>query len=404
MEQIRRTTAALCVAFGALAAGPALAQTTSTQNTGQQAGKLDTIRIGLPMPLTGVLATVGQQAVAGARLYMTLHGDTVAGRKVQLIVRDDASIPDVSKRIAQEMIVNDKVHIIGGGLTPNVLAIAPLVSESKTATVVMVSGTSFVTERSPYFVRTSWTHGQQASVLAEWAAKNGSKKVTIVSSDWAPGAEASGVFTEFFTRAGGKVLDTLKVPLANPDFAPFLQRARDTRPDTLFVFVPAGQAAGFAKQFVERGLDKSGIKLIGPGDISDDHDLPGMSEAMIGTITSGFYSADHPSSMNTKYVAAFQKANPNMRPNFISVSAYDGMHLIYQALKKNDGKTDGDSLIQAMKGMTWESPRGRIAIDPETRDIVQDIYIRKVEKKNGQLYNVEIANVAAVKDPAKTKK
>ena len=361
------------------------------------------VKIGLPMPLTGVLAAVGKQVVAGAQLYIALHGDTVAGRKVQLIVRDDTSVPDVSKRIAQDMIVNDKVAIIGGGLTPSALAIAPLVSETKTATVIMVSGTSVVTERSTYFVRTSWTHAQQASVLANWAAKNGAKRVAIVSSDWAPGAEASGVFTEYFTKAGGEIIETIRVPLANPEFAPYLQRAHDTHPDTLFIFVPAGQAAVFAKQFVERGLDKSGIKLIGPGDITDDHDLPGMSDAMIGTITSGFYSADHQSSMNKAYVTAFKKANPNMRPNFISVSAYDGMHLIYEALKKTGGKTDGDSLVGAMKGMAWESPRGDISIDPETRDIVQNIYIRKVEKKIGELYNVEISTVKAVKDPGHMK-
>jgi branched-chain amino acid transport system substrate-binding protein len=362
------------------------------------------LKIGLPMPMTGVLASVGKQAVAGARLYVAQHGDTVAGRKVQLIVRDDTSIPDVSKRIVQEMIVNDKVAVIGGGLTPNVLAIAPLVTESKTATVIMVSGTSIVAERSPYFVRTSWTHGQQASVLAKWAAKNGARKVTIISSDWAPGAEASGVFTEFFTKTGGEIIETIRVPLANPDFAPFLQRAYDTRPDTLFVFVPAGQAAVFAKQFVERGLDKSGIRLIGPGDITDDDDLPGMSDAMIGTITAGFYSALHPSSTNKDYVAAFKKAYPNLRPNFMSVSAYDGMHLIYEALKKTNGKTDGDGLVAAMKGMAWESPRGPISIDPETRDIVQNIYIRKVEKQAGELYNVETETFEAVKDPAKAKK
>jgi len=362
------------------------------------------LKIGLPMPLTGVLATPGQQAVAGARLYVAQHGDTVAGRKVQLIVRDDTSVPDVSKRIAQEMIVNDKVDIIGGGLTPNVLAIAPLINERKIATVVMISGTSIVTEQSPYFVRTSWTHGQQASVLANWAWQNGAKRVTIISSDWAPGAEASGVFTEFFTKAGGEIIETIKVPLDNPDFAPFLQRAHDTQPDTLFVFVPAGQAAIFAKQFVERGLDKSGIRLIGPGDITDDNDLPGMSDAMIGTVTSGFYSTDHASSINRDYVIAFEKANPNVRPNFISVSGYDGMHLIYEALQKTGGKTDGDGLIGAMKGMAWESPRGPISIDPQTRDIIQNIYIRKVEKKNGQLYNVEFATTEAVKDPAKTKK
>jgi branched-chain amino acid transport system substrate-binding protein len=400
MDQFRKLTGTAFVLVTSLcAATAASAQTAAQPDTTNQ--KTEAIRIGLPMPLTGVLSTVGQQAVAGARLYMTLHGDTVAGRKIELIVKDDTSAPDVSKRIAQDMIVNDKVAILGGGLTPNVLAIAPLVTDTKTATVVMVSGTSFVTERSNYFVRTSWTHGQQASVLAKWAAQNGSKRATIISSDWAPGTEASNVFSEYFIKSGGQIVETIKVPLANPDFAPFLQRARDTGPDTLFVFVPAGQAAVFAKQFVERGLDKSGIKLIGPGDITDDHDLPGMSDSMMGTITAGFYSTDHPSPMNEKYVAAFRKYNPNMRPNFISVSGYDGMHLIYEALKKTGGKTDGEALIRAMKGLKWESPRGPISIDPDTRDIVQNIYIRKVEKKNGQLYNVEFANIGAVKDPAK---
>jgi branched-chain amino acid transport system substrate-binding protein len=361
----------------------------------------ETIKVGLVMPLTGVLGPVGKQAVAGARLYMAQHGDMVAGRKIELVVRDDASVPDNSKRITQELIVSDKVAILGGGLTPNVLAIAPLVNESKTATVVMVSGTSIVTERSPYFVRTSWTHAQQASVLANWAAKNGSKRATIISSDWAPGHEASGVFSATFAQAGGAIVEALKVPLANPDFAPFLQRARDGNPDTLFVFVPASQAAILAKQFVERGLDKSGIKLIGPGDIADDEDLPGMSDAMIGTVTAGFYSAHHPSAMNKEYVAAFQKANGNVRPNFISVSAYDGMHLIYQALKKTEGKTDGPALVEAMKGMAWESPRGPMSIDPKTRDVVQDIYIRRVEKVDGALYSVEFETFKAVNDPTK---
>lgn len=364
----------------------------------------EAMKIGLVMPMTGVLAPVGKQAVAGARLYMAQHGDTIAGRKVELIVKDDTSAPDVAKRITQELVTSEKVAIIGGGITPSVLAIAPLAIETKTPTVVMVSGTSIVTERSPYFVRTSWTHAQQASVLANWAAKNGSKRVTIISSDWAPGAEASGVFSAAFTKTGGEIAETIKVPLANPDFAPFLQRARDSHPDTLFVFVPASQAAVFAKQFVERGLDKSGIKLIGPGDITDDDDLPGMSDAMIGTVTSGFYSAHHPSAANKAYVAAFKKANPNMRPNFISVSAYDGMHLIYEALKKTSGKAEGDVLVAAMRGMSWESPRGPIAIDPETRDVVHNIYMRKVEKVAGELYNVEFATFEAIKDPAKVAK
>jgi branched-chain amino acid transport system substrate-binding protein len=364
-------------------------------------GAQDTVKIGLVMPLTGVLGAVGKQAVARARLHVQQHGDAVAGRKIELIVRDDASVPDNAKRIAQELITSDKVAVLGGGLTPSVLAMAPLASESKTATVVMISGTSIVTERSPYFVRTSWTHAQQASVLAAWAVRNGSKRVTIVASDWAPGHEAASVFAATFTQAGGEIVETLKVPLMNADFAPFLQRARNLAPDTLFVFVPAGQAATLAKQFVERGLDKSGIKLIGPGDITDDEDLPGMSDAMIGTVTAGFYSADHPSAINKDYVAAFRKANPQMRPNFISVSVYDGMHLIYEALKKTGGRTDGDALVTAMKGMAWESPRGPMAIDSKTRDVVHNVYIRRVEKIEGRLSNREIETFVAVADLTK---
>ena len=364
----------------------------------------DTVKVGLVHSMTGVLAPVGKQIMAGVRLYMAEHGDTVAGRKVEVILKDDTTLPDVAKRLAQELIVNERVHILGVGITPSAMAIAPLATEAKIPEVVMVSGTSVVTERSPYIVRTSFTLGQQSAVIGEWAAKNGSKKTVIIQSDWAPGAEATAVFTDAFTKGGGEILDTIKVPLANPDFAPFLQRARDANPDTLFVFVPASQAGTFAKQFVERGFDKSGIRLIGPGDITDDNDLPGMSDALIGVVTAGLYSASHNSPINKAYVAGIKKANNGLRANFISLGGYDGMHLIYEALKKTGGKTDGDGLIAAMKGMKWESPRGPISIDPDTRDIVQNIYIRRVEKIDGELYNTEIATFEAVKDPSKAAK
>ena len=365
----------------------------------------DTAKIGLVLPLTGGLAPVGKQVQAGAKLYMDKHGSTVAGKKIDLIVKDDAGVPDNSKRLAQEFIVNEKVAVVGSALTPSAMAIGPLSTQGKTANVVMVSGTSgVINPNNPYMVRTSFTLGQQSGIIAEWAAKNGSKKVVIVQSDWAPGHEAAAVFSDSFKKAGGEVVETIKVPLANPDFAPFLQRARDLNPDTLFVFVPAGQAGTFAKQFAERGLDKAGIKLIGPGDIVDDNDLPGMGDSMLGVVTAGIYSVLHNSPLNKEYVAAFKKANGGLRPNFISLGGYDGMHLIYEALKKTGGKTDTDSLIGAMKGMAWESPRGPISIDPETRDIVQNIYIGKIEKVDGELYNVEFAKFDAVKDPLKMKK
>jgi branched-chain amino acid transport system substrate-binding protein len=292
------------------------------------------------------------------------------------------------------------VNFLGAGLTPSAMSMAPLATEAKVPTVIMVSGTSVVTERSPYYVRTSFTLGQQSGIIADWAIKNGSKKAVSVLSDWAPGAEAGKVFEASFTKGGGQVLDTLKVPLANPDFSPFLQRARDLQPDTLFVFVPAGQAGTFARQFAERGLDKSGIKLIGPGDIVDDDDLPSTGDALLGVVTAGIYSAAHPSQLNKDYVAAYQKATGH-RANFISVGGYDGMNLIYEALKKTNGNTDADAVINAMKGMSWESPRGTISIDPRTRDIVQNVYIRKVQKVDGAPWAIEFATFPAVKDPLK---
>jgi branched-chain amino acid transport system substrate-binding protein len=376
----------LAIAALALGAGSASAQ--------------DTIKIGMVMQMTGPNAAGGREISAAAKLYMAQHGDTVAGKKIELIFRDDASIPDNAKRLAQELIVNDHVSLLAAGITPSAMAMAPISTEAKVPTVVTISGTSVVTERSPYYVRTSFTLGQQSGIIADWAIKNGSRKAVAVLSDWAPGAEAGKVFEASFTKGGGQVLETLKVPLANPDFSPFLQRAADLHPDTLFVFVPAGQAGTFARQFAERGLDKSGIKLIGPGDITDDDDLPTTGDTLLGVVTAGIYSAAHPSALNKEFTAAYQKATGH-RANFLAVSGYDGMHLIYEALKKTGGKTDADAVIAAMKGMSWESPRGPIMIDPATRDIVQNVYIRKIEKRDGEPWAIENATFEAVKDPLK---
>ena len=362
-------------------------------------GAQDTIKVGLVMPMTGTVGAAGQEVAAAIKLYMAQHGDTVAGKKIEILLRDDGSVPDNGKRLAQELIVNDHVAILGAGTTPSAMSMAPIATEAKVPTVVMISGTSVVTERSPYYVRTCFTLGQQSGIIADWAIKDGSRKAVSVLSDWAPGAEAGKVFEQHFTAGGGQLLETLKVPLANPDFAPFLQRARDLKPDTLFVFVPAGQAGPFAKQFAERGLDKSGIKLVGPGDIVDDNDLNGTGDSLVGVVTAGFYSAAHPSQLNKDYVAAYAKATGGKRANFISVGGYDGMHLIYEALKKTGGSADAHKLLAAMKGMSWESPRGPVSIDPDTRDIVQNVYIRKVEKKDGEPWAVEFAAFEAVKDP-----
>jgi len=375
------------VAFAMGFAGGALAQ--------------DSVKIGLILPMTGQQTSTGKQIDAAVRLFMQQNGNTVAGKKIEVILKDDAAVPDTTKRLAQELIVNDKVAFIAGfGVTPAALAAAPLATQAKVPEVVMAAGTSIITERSPYIARTSFTLAQSTVPMADWAAKNKIKKVVTMVSDYAPGADAQSSFRDAFTKAGGEIVGEIKFPLASPDFAPFLQRAADSKPDAVFVFVPSGQGAQFVKQFVERGLDKAGIKIIGPGDVTDDDLLNGMGDVVIGTVTAHFYSAAHLSAKNKAFVEAFKKAN-HFRPNFMAVGGYDGMHLIYEALKKTNGSTDGNALINAMKGLKWESPRGPISIDPDTRDIVQNVYMRKVEKVGGELYNVEFATFDSIKDPIK---
>ena len=364
----------------------------------------DTVKIGLILPMTGGQASTGKQIDNAIKLYMQQKGDTVAGKKIEIILKDDAALPDKTKTAAQELIVNDKVNFIAGfGVTPAALAAAPLATQGKVPQIVMAAGTSIITERSPYIVRTSFTLAQSSTIIGDWAVKNGIKKVATLTSDYAPGNDALTFFKQNFSAGGGEVVEEVKVPLQNPDFAPFLQRMKDAKPDAIFVFVPAGQGGNFMKQYAERGLDKAGIRVIGPGDVMDDDLLNNMGDAALGTVTAHLYSAAHPSAMNKEFVAAYKKAFNN-RPGFMAVSGYDGIHLIYEAVKKTGGNTDGDKLVEAMKGMKWESPRGPISIDPETRDIVQNIYIRKVERVDGELYNVEFATFEAVKDAGKTKK
>src|ERR1700751_3384668 len=364
----------------------------------------DTVKIGLILPMTGGQASTGKQIDKAIKLYMQQHGNTGAGKKIEVILKDDATLPDNTKRLAQELIVNDKVNVIAGfGITPAALAAAPLATQAKVPEVVMAAGTSIITERSPYIVRTSFTLAQSCTIIADWAVKNGIKKVATLTSDYAPGNDALNFFKQNFTAGGGRIVEEVKVPLANPDFAPFLQRMKDAKPDAMFVFVPAGQGGNFMKQYAERGLDKAGIKVIGPGDVMDDDLLNGMGDAALGPVTAHIYSAAHPSQMTKDFVAAYKK-DFGSRPGFMAVGGYDGIHLIYEALKKTNGDTDGDKLLAAMKGMKWERPRGLISIDPDTRDIVQNVYIRKVEKVDGELYNVEFQTFDAVKDPGKAKK
>lgn len=364
----------------------------------------NTFKIGMILPMTGQQASTGRQIEAAARLYMAQHGDTVAGKKVQLIVKDDTGLPDVTKRIAQELVVNDKVNVLAGfGITPSALAVAPIATQSKTPEVVMAAATSSITQASPYIVRSSFTLPQVSVAMGDWAPKNGVKTVVTLVADYGPGNDAEKFFSERFELNGGKVIEKLRVPLRNPDFAPFLQKVRDAKPDALFVFVPSGAGAAVMKQFLERGMDKAGIKMIATGDVTDDDQLNDMGDGALGVVTSHHYSAAHPSAMNKKFVEDFQKANKNMRPNFMAIGGYDGMRVIYEALKTTKGQGGGDALLAAMKGQVFESPRGPVLIDAQTRDITQDVYLRRVEKKDGQFYNVEFDVIKAVKDPGKTK-
>lgn len=351
-------------------------------------------KIGLILPMTGQQATTGRQVEAAARLWMAQNGDSVAGKKVQLIVKDDTSLPDMTRRLAQELIVNEKVNVLAGfGITPSALATAPLATQSKTPMVVMAAATSSITQASPFIVRSSFTLPQVSVALADWAPKNGIKTVVTLVSDYGPGIDAEKYFKERLQFNGGQVIESLRVPLRSPDFAPFLQKVRDLKPDALFVFVPSGAGAAVMKQFVERGMDKAGIRMIGTGDVTDDDLINEMGEGALGVVTSHHYSAAHPSAANKKFVEAFQKANNGLRPNFMAVGGYDGMRVIYEALKKTGGKGGGTALVEAMKGQIFESPRGPVFIDAQTRDIVQNVYLRKVEKAGTLLVNIGRAHV-----------
>ena len=360
----------------------------------------EVVKVGLILPMTGPSASTGRQIEAAAKLYIAQKGATVAGKKIELLVRDDQGTADISKRLAQELIVNDHASIIGGfGLTPLALAVGPVATQAKVPAVIMAAGTAMIVDQSPWFVRTSFTLPQNTVPMADWSLKNGIKSVVTLVSDYGPGLDAEKAFKARLEEGGGKVLDTLRAPLASPDFAAFLQKAKDLKPDALFLFVPSGQGATLMKQVNERGLTQAGIKIIGTGDVTDDDLVNSMGDDIVGMITSHNYSAAHDSAENKAFVAAFEKANNIMRPNFMAVGGYDGMELIYRALTKTKGDTNGAKLLEAMKGEAWTSPRGPISIDPATRDIVQNVYIRKVEKKDGQLWNVEFDTLANVKDP-----
>ncbi|MEO8738581.1 MAG: ABC transporter substrate-binding protein [Casimicrobiaceae bacterium] len=374
-----------------------------------QAGALafaqGTVKIGVIAEFSGPFADYGGQILAGMKTYLKQHGDVYGGKKIELIVKDTTgAAPDVAKRLAQEVITQDNVDILAGfGLTPNAMAVAPVATEAKKPMVIMNAATSVITTRSPYIVRLSHTLPQQTQPIAQWAAKNGIKRVFTLVSDYGPGIDAEAAFIKAFKAAGGEIVDSVRTPLQNPDFAPFLQRIKDAKPEAIFVFVPPGsQTIAFIKGYEERGLKQAGIKIIATGDLTDDGVLEAMGDGTLGLITSFHYSAAHDSPENKAFIKSYIETNgTKLRPNFMAVGGYDGMAAIAEALKKTQGSTDPDKLMAAFKGMKLMSPRGPIMIDPETRDIVETVYIRRVEKVNGALYNIEFDKFPDQKDPGK---
>ena len=363
------------------------------------------VKVGVVAPFSGVAADFGRQMQAGIDTFFKLHGDTFAGRKIEVLVRDTGGPnPEVAKRLAQELVTRDKVDFLAGfGFTPEALAAAPVATEAKKPMVVMNAATSIVTERSPYIVRFSMTLPQVSAPMATWAAKNGIRTVYTLVTDYAPGLDAEKQFKATFEAAGGKVVDSVRTPLRNPDFAPYVQRIKDAKPDAVFIFVPAGeQSVAFMKAFEERGLKEAGIRLIATGDLTDDDVLQSMGEPVVGVISSHHYSAAHDSPENKAFVKAFKEVAKGLpRPNFMAVGGYDGMAAIAQVVAKLGNDIDGDKAMEILKHVKMTSPRGPIEIDPATRDIVQTVYIRRVQKVGAEYYNVEFDRFPAVKDPGK---
>ena len=365
----------------------------------------DAVKIGLIMAYSGQFADTAAQMDNGIKLYIKQHGDTVGGKKIEIIRRDTGGPnPDVAKRLAQELVVRDKVDILAGfTLTPEALGAADVSAEAEKLTVVMNAATSIITAKSPYLVRTSLTIPQLENTFGQWTYKSGIRKVYTMVSDFGPGHDGEAAFHKGFRDAGGEIIGSARYPVANQDFAAFVQRAKDSNADAIYVWTPGGpQPAAIGKALAERGIDPAKTKILGQGELTSEDALKSMGSVGIGIITAFHYDFNHASPMNASFVQAYKEAF-GRNPDMFSVGAYDGMHVIYEALRKTGGKTDGEGLIAAAKGMQWESPRGMMSIDPETRDIVQTVYIRRVERIGGELRNVEFDKVDNVKDPFKAR-
>jgi branched-chain amino acid transport system substrate-binding protein len=362
------------------------------------------VKIGLIMPFSGQFADAATQMDNAIKLWVKQNGDTVAGRKIEFIRKDTGGIaPDVAKRLAQELVVRDNVDILAGFvLTPNAMAAGDVSQQAKKFMVVMNAATSIITTKSDYMVRTSLTTPQLNGALGTWAVKSaGVKKVYSMVSDFGPGLDAEAAFIKAFKEAGGEVVGQVKFPVANPDFSAFVQRAKDLNPEAIYVWVPGGaQPGAIGKAFAERGIDARKTKVLGQLELTDPNAIKSMGEAALGMIVASHYDAAQETELNKKFASSYQ-AEYKRAPDYFSIGGWDGMHLIYEVLKKTSGKTDGDAMIAAAKGMNWESPRGPISIDPETRDIIQNVYIRRTDKVGSEIMNVQIDVVRDVKDPVK---
>jgi branched-chain amino acid transport system substrate-binding protein len=361
------------------------------------------IKIGIILAYSGQFADPSAQMDNGIKLYMKQHGETVAGRKIELIRKDTGGIaPDIAKRLAQELIVREGVDLLAGfALTPNALAAGDVSAQAKKFMVNMNAATAIITTKSPYMVRTSFTVPQLNETLGAWAYRTGVRKVYTMVSDFGPGHDGEAAFHKGFKDAGGEIVGAVRYPVATQDFAAFIQRAKDINPEAIYIWTPGGpQPAAIGKALAERGIDPRKTKVLGQGELTSEDALKSMGEAGLGIITSFHYDYNHDSAPNKRFVKEYRDAF-GRNPDMFSAGAYDGMHVIYETLKKTQGKSDGEALIGAAKGMKWESPRGPMSIDPETRDVIQTVYIRRVEKVGGALVNVEFDKIDNVKDPFK---
>jgi len=362
-----------------------------------------TVKVGVILAYSGQFADPSAQMDNGIKLYMKQHGDTVAGRKIELIRKDTGGIaPDIAKRLAQELIVRDNVDMLAGfALTPNALAAGDVSAQAKKFMVNMNAATAIITTKSPYMVRTSFTVPQLNDTLGRWAYKSGTRKAYTMVSDFGPGHDGEAAFHKGFKDAGGEIIGAVRYPVATQDFAAFIQRAKDIDPEAIFIWTPGGpQPAAIGKALAERGIDPTKTRILGQGELTSEDALKSMGDAGLGIITAFHYDYSHDSAANKAFVKDYKEAF-GRNPDMFSAGAYDGMHVIYEALKKTGGTADAEALIAAAKGMRWESPRGPMAIDPETRDVIQTVYIRRVEKVGGELVNVEFDKVENVKDPFK---